>query len=114
MSNGAGYPPLSGSTVYPRITDPFYVVGIYINWAKTSWTFSINVYVYQPGKSILGITCMFRKSCPIMYSEYNYDKTSWAYSVMTGQQISSINVFKAFYYLFNTNTSRQKLWINIK
>ena len=30
-------------TVYPRSSDPFYIVTIYIKWVKTSWTYSTTV-----------------------------------------------------------------------
>ena len=40
-------------TVYPRSSDPFNIVTYYIKWETSSWTYSINIYIFQLRCTIL-------------------------------------------------------------
>ena len=47
------------NTVCQGIIDPFYIVSYYINWAKTSWIYSIsnnNWEPMEPTKSVITVT----------------------------------------------------------
>ena len=35
------------TTVCPRSSDPFYIVGYYITWVTTSWTYSTTLYFWS-------------------------------------------------------------------